>query len=670
MSVLELSQAPLLDTANWCLDLSVAPTIRNMADWAEACIVLPNGPFAGEPYRHYRHPVSKLFFDEIDSGRWSRVAATGPTQNGKTLMCYVAPVLYHLFEIGETVIVGLPSMDMANDKWTEDFLPVIEASEYRDLLPTSGEGSRGGQVKRGIRFRNGSTMRFMTAGGNDKKRAAYTSRVVAITEVDGMDESSETSREADKIEQIESRTRAFGRRGKRIYLECTTSIERGRIWQELKKGTDSRILRPCPKCGEYVAPEREHLVGWEDAESEEAAALNARFSCPSCAELWSDEDRTEAAKKAVLVHAGQEVTKEGIIVGPIPQTQTLGFRWSAVDNPFVTAGDLGAEEWLAAKSRDRENAEKKMRQFVWTMPYDPPEIELTPLEAEDIEKRSSDLKKGIVPDDAVGVTIGIDTGKRALHWTAVAVGQGSGGRVIEYGRQPVLSDKLGVKRALAEALVELSQYFTNGWGKRTGETLKPSQVWIDSGYHEHTDAVYEFCAAINKHMGLQIGAEVYRPSKGYGEGQRLTARYLSPTTKQKGILHIGNEFHIAKVKRNGQTVPGVMLVHMNSDHWKSELHQRLLMPAGEPLAVTLYQAASFSEHSEFAKHVTAEKQVEKFMPGRGTVIVWERIDRNNHWLDSTYSAICAGEAVLSMREKKNQVQEPLSLREMAGLSDG
>ncbi|MEZ6130521.1 MAG: hypothetical protein R3C59_17685 [Planctomycetaceae bacterium] len=47
-------------------------------------------------------------------------------------------------------------------------------------------------------------MRYMTAGGNDKKRSTYTSRVVAITEVDGMDEAGATSREADKVEQIEA----------------------------------------------------------------------------------------------------------------------------------------------------------------------------------------------------------------------------------------------------------------------------------------------------------------------------------------------------------------------------------------------------------------------------------------------------------------------------------
>lgn len=666
--IVEISQKPLIESLNWCLDLAEAPSLRTMGQWAEEAIILPNGPFSGERYRHDRHPVSQLYFDEIDSGRWSRIAATGPTQNGKTLMCYVIPTLFHLFEVGETVIVGLPSMDMAQDKWAEDFLPVIEASEYRSLLPRTGEGSRGGQVKRGIKFGNGATMRFMTAGGNDKKRSAYTSRVVSITEADGMDESSATSREADKIEQIEARTRAFGRTGKRVYLECTVSMESGRIWQEVQRGTNSKIVRPCPHCGDYVAPEREHLTGWQEAQSEEEAAELAHFVCPSCEKPWTNEERSDAAKSVVLLHSGQEISKSGQVTGDTPKTQTLGFRWSAIDNPFVTAGDLGAEEWLAYKARDHENAEKKMRQFVWTVPYDPPEIELTPLDPEEIEKRSSELKKGIVPEGTQAVAIGIDTGKRMLHWTAVAIGPESGGRIIEYGKQPVPSDQLGVKQGLVEALSELAVYFDQGWHTEKGLVYKPTQVWIDSGYHEHTDGVYQFCAAANQTLGLTVGSELYRPTKGYGEGQRRMTRYITPDKKRKGILYLGNQFHIAKVTRNGKMLSGVMLVHMNSDHWKSELHQRLMMPSDESLAVTLYQTASFSEHSEFCKHLVAEKQIEKFVEGRGELIVWDRVDRNNHWLDSTYAAICAGEAIVEFKLVNAARKKRQSLSEMAAVN--
>lgn len=667
LAALTLPTQPLIEDADWCLTMATAPIVRTCSEWVEQEIILPNGPFGGERYRHHRHPVSRLWFAEIDSGRWTRFAATGPTQNGKSLMCYVAPVLYHLFEIGETVIVGLPSMDMANDKWQQDFRPVIEASRYRDLLPLKGEGSRGGMVKRSISFRNGATLRFMTAGGSDKQRAGYTSRVVAVTETDGMDESSETSREADKIKQIEGRTRAFGRTGKRVYLECTTSIEKGRIWQEVKQGTDSRILRPCPHCKSFVCPERENLVGWESAETEEEAAAKAFFACPECGEAWSEDDRQNAAKQAVLCHKGQEVTEAGDVIGPLPQTQTLGFRWSAIDNPFVTAGDLGAEEWKAKRSADRENAEKEMRQFVWVMPYEPPDVDLTPLDPAAIQQRKSGRKVGEVPADALGVVVQIDTGKRELFWTALAVrpGASSGGAVIEYGSKKVNSDVLGTTKGLIAAFRELRPYLERGWQREGGGLVMPSQVWVDSGYPEHREAVYAFCVEAN--AALPETQQRWRPTKGYGEGQRLTTRYRAPQNKDKDVVFIGREYYLSRVRVNGKLVPGVILVHVNSDYWKSELHQALAMPPDQPGAVVLYEHQDTIGHADFAAHLTAEKQVEKFLPKRGTVIVWERISRQNHWGDSTYGAMAGSDFLIrtiAMPRKPNPNERP-SARDLA-----
>jgi phage terminase large subunit GpA-like protein len=659
MSLPSLPTRPLLEAFRWCLAAAQAPVLRTITDWAEAEILLPNGPFAGERYRHDRHPVSRLWFQAIDSGQWTRYAAAGPTQNGKTLLCYVMPVLYHLFEIGETVIIGLPDMAMAQDKWKEDFLPVIDASRYRELLPTTGEGSRGGDVKRAIKFRNGASLRFMSGGGGDKKRAGYTARVLAVTEVDGLDEAGEASREADKIEQLEGRTRAFGRTGKRIYLECTVSVEKGRIWQEIKQGTDSRIARPCPHCQEFVTPEREHLRGWKDVESEEEAAAKSAFHCPSCSEPWTEDQRREAAARAVLVHRGQEIDTQGRITGDSPATQTLGFRWSAIDNPFVSAGDLGAEEWLAAKSRDRDNAEKKMRQFVWTLPYEPPEIDLTRLEADHVAGRRGELRRGVVPADSIGIAVGVDTGKRELHWHAVAVRPTGNWPVIEYGTQTVEWESLGTTRGLLAALHQLRTYFDSGWPVADGSPRRTaSQVWIDSGYHEHTNAVYQFCGIANKE--LPAGSERYRPSKGFGEGQHRTGRYVSPTRRTGDVVYVGNEYDIRRVRRNGQLLPGVLLVHISVDSWKSQVHDRLSMPADEPGALTLWAAADPGEHDEYSAHITAERKVEKFLPGRGRVIVWERIDRNNHFLDAATSSVAAADFVLQLRVQAEQKPAPRS----------
>lgn len=638
----------LQDDLHWCLDQSEPRVVRPIEQWMEEEVILPSGPYRGERYRHRRHPASRLWFRELDSGRWNRFAASGPTQNGKTVMCYVGPILWHLFELQETTIIGLPTMQMAQDKWTEDLMPAIEASRYAGLLPRTGEGSRGGQVKRAIRFGNGVTLRFMTGGGTDKQRAGYTSRVLGVTETDGMDEAGETSREADKIEQLEGRTRAYGG-NKRVYLECTVSIEQGRIWQEITQGSDSRIARPCPHCAVYVIPERENLVGWQDAESELEAAEKAAFACPSCGETWTDDQRREAAGSAVLIHRGQKVLPGGEIVGEPPKTNTLGFRWSAIDNPFTTAADLGAEEWRSKRSHDAENAEKKMRQFVWCLPYIPAEVELVELDSDQLSKRTDAWRKGIVPPDTLAVVVGIDTGKYRLHWHAVALRGNGSDAVIEYGEQPTEAKSVGLEQGLRRALLALRRYFADGWADETGKRWSPSQVWIDSGYHEHRGPIYSACHAINE--GCTPGQETWRPIKGFGEGQRGMQRYYAPQTLKSGVRYIGTEYDMRHQKQDQ-----LLLVQINSDYWKSQLHQRLAMPTDQPGVLTLYDAPSPDEHLQYAQQITAEVQREEFVAGRGEIIVWRRERRENHYLDAGYISLAAGDFV--RRESTKEPEKP------------
>jgi phage terminase large subunit GpA-like protein len=332
---------------------------------------------------------------------------------------------------------------------------------------------------------------------------------------------------------------------------------------------------------------------------------------------------------------------DGSVIGEPPRTQTLGFRWSAIDNPFVTAGDLGAEEWLALHSRDHDNAEKKQCQFVWTLPARPPVVDLTPLDPDEVQKRTTELKKGVVPSDCIGIAIGVDTGKRVLHWEAKAIRSDGGSAVVEYGDHPVEADRHGVYQGLLLALRQLRDYFERGWTAADGRTWKPSQVWIDSGWHEHKDAVYEFCREANK--GLKVGRERYRPAKGYGEGQPRVTRYTAPKQKNAEIVYIGKEYHMSWLPEDG-----VILVHVNADHWKSEFHQGLAMPPEEPLAITLFEGSSQQEHFEYSQQITAEKQVEKWIEGRGNVTVWVRVHRKNHFLDAGYNALTAANFVLEM----------------------
>ena len=612
----------------WFLGAARAPRIRTMRAFAEQEIVIPDGPFQGRRFRCDRQPYTAMWFDAIDSGRWNRFCATGPTQSGKTLAAFVVPTLYHLFELGETVICAVPDLDMSGDKWREDFLPAIERTKYRDFLPRSGAGSKGGRV-RALRFRNGATLRFMSGGGGDKARAGFTARVLVVTETDGMDEAGGTSREADKIAQLEGRTRAYGSR-KRVYLECTVSIAEGRTWREYQGGTASKIYLPCPHCGEYVFPERDHLAGWQGAATEVEASAEASYYCPACGEVWSEKERARANLGGMLVHRGQEIEPDGTIRGEAVETNTLGFRWSAPNNLFLTAGDVGVDEWKAAQALDEDNAEKELRQFVWALPYEPPTEEDTPLDPRQVRERFGGYPKGEIPTDSEFVTLGVDLGAKKSWWLGIAWRPGAAGHIFDYGQLTIRSDELGVQRALLEALRAFHVRIETGWLMEGGGRRVPDQVWVDSNYQ--TPTVKRFC----REVGFR-----WRPILGRGASMFKMGQYKRPERTSKTVIHLGEQYHVDRLPKERLYQPV-----LNADYWKSWAHARLATPIGSdgaamPGAMTLYHDDG-TQHDFLSKHLTAEKPVREFVPDKGWVHKWVKTYRHNHWLDCTYIACAAG----------------------------
>lgn len=623
----------------WTIRAAKAPRLRRIAEWVEQEIVLPDGPYAGRRFRCDRQPYTRLLFDEIDSGRWNRAVITGPTQSGKTLSAFIVPTLYHLFEIGESVICGVPSGEIAADKWEVDLKPAIENSRYRDLLPTKGRGSKGG-TPTSIRFGNGATLKFMTGGGSDKKRAAFTSRVVVITETDGMDVAGEGSREADKITQIEARTRAFwGRR--RIYLECTTSTEDGRTWREYLAGTTSRILLECPHCKAWVTPERENLHGWQSVENVVDAREAGHIQCPECAAAWSDADRTTANQRARLLHRGQEVTPDGEIVGAPPKTDTLGFRWTAANNLFVGAGDVAADEWRAARAEDQDNAEKELRQFVWALPVEATSVREVSLDTKTLMNRVNTLARGKVSPAAKWLTVGIDIGKWLLHWVAVASTENGTAHEVDYGRIEVASQHLPADVAILAALRGFRDALNNGWPRADGPQMLVNQVWIDSRYQQ--DAVHSFC---------RESGDRYHPTIGYGGEQGRS--YSQPRRISSDVRTIGDGYHETAVRSPGKAP--LRRIDIDANHWKTQLQDRLCCPVATSGAITLHSATGF-EHLQLARHLTAERRVEEWIAGRGNVVRWEAIRRDNHWLDA-FSLATAAQHFCGARVTQSDASNP------------
>jgi phage terminase large subunit GpA-like protein len=629
-----ISNSFLADEFRLCMQSARSRPLRTMRKWACDEIVIPNGPHAGNNFKVETQPVFGLLLDEIDAKRWYEIVISGPSQSGKSLLAFCFPIAFHLSEIGEDVVSGVPDMRMADNKWQEDLLPTFQASpSLRKLIPTAGPGSEGGKVNDVIRFSNGATLKWMSRGGSDQSKAGFTARVVAVTEAAGFSQSTETSVESSPLQQIQARQRAWKEEDRATYIEGTLTIHEQMPWAARAESSQSRIVSPCPHCGEWIHPGRRHVRGWQDAETELDSERLSHWICPKCEEPINDTERRASLLKCKILHGDQKINKRGRITGDLPPTRRLFFHWTAWHNLFVSVSEIGKKEWKANRlpdeSPEREAAEKELCQFVHSECYVAAALESTELDPRAVANRRVRIPRSVLPHDTQVVTIGVDLGKYHGWWFGMAARECGRLHCFDYGKFDIESDVYTLPVAITNALIGFREICEVGWPMQDGgATLRqPDQVWIDAGYQP--DAVFAFIRGLGPHS---LKAR-YIPSIGRGSGQ-MQRIYESPSKVGGRVLQIGERWHASKVPKHK-----AYEITVDSDHWKDQIHNHLAIAQDSPGALEFF-IASERDHQRMARHLTNEKRVVEFQPGKGQVTKWIRTG-DQHWLDCCYLARAA-----------------------------
>jgi phage terminase large subunit GpA-like protein len=603
----------------------VPPRKRTYREFAESEIIIPNGPLEGSRFNCAFRPWVGEVLDEFGRGlRW-RFFSSGPTQDGKTLVFFVIPAVYHLCELEEDILLCAPTTEAAQAAYRQRLLPIIKASRYKDILPKSGSGSKGGKAPE-IVFENGRSVRFIGAGGGDAQRSGWTAKAVFMTELDKMDDAGEASEESDPVTQMQARASAFMESGKaRIFGECTMSTEQGFVYREVSViGTGTKLYLPCPNCGEYVYPERKDFVGWSGAATSEDASRLGHFVCPLCQTPWSEEGRRKSLDRARLVARGQSVGKDGVVVGPEPETDTYGLTWNAMASKFKRTRDIAAAEWRA-EFTGKEADKKAVVQFWWAEPWKEDLADLSRPEVATILSKIVGHPRGVVPPDTVKLTLGVDVGSYVIWWTLVAWKADAQGHVVDFGGLdvPLVNGIKNPTAVLAALRTFREQTIKPGWGGR-----RPDRILIDSGYE--TDAVYEFVK--------ESGQPRYLACKGFGTASRhggwrdLAAAEPSPTKT------VGSGYYSVLQPS------GIHLVHVHSDHWKAAVHDGFWAGHGAPGSLTLLSGERADpELRKYARQVVAEQRVIRTVGEKESRVVWVVQQRQNHFLDTTAYARCAAE---------------------------
>jgi hypothetical protein len=178
------------------------------------------------------------------------------------------------------------------------------------------------------------------------------------------------------------------------------------------------------------------------------------------------------------------------------------------------------------------------------------------------------------------------------------------------------------------ALKQFCEMDAEGWPIGQVDSAKkmiPGYTWVDAGYLP--EVVHEFC---------RQSGRGYHPTIGRGATQPRRHMVSRSATGKSLVLHVGEGFTVSWVPSER-----VFRMEVDADHWKTWLQQRLRTPLGQAGAMTLYKAIP-SEHMSLARHLTAERKVEAYIAGKSVVIQWERMRKQNHWLDALYLGCAAG----------------------------
>lgn len=611
-----------------CLRSAISRPPRSFAQWLVEDVVIPDGIYEGERFSFKRQPITKLWANEIDSGRWSEFVYTGCSQSGKSFIGYVCPLIYHAVELGDNCVLAVPLEEMASDKWDQDIRPVMQHSaRMRGLLPTHGAGSAGGKVKDSITLSDGTALKIMTKGGSDQGKAGFTARVIAVTELAGFSRNTAGSREAMPLRQLQARQRSYRNDERRTYLEGTKTVESELPWTLKPTSSRSRIVCPCPSCERWVCPEREHLKGWEGAGSVRKAMDLARWYCPNCDEPMSEEERIASLMEAKLLHGDQTIDRKGRISGDMPDTDRLWFDYGAFHNAFLTAGDIAKDCWLKEQIPEddiegREDAEKSLSQFVFGTCYRPPILVDPVVVTADMiaTTRQVKWKCGIVPDDTSRLMIGVDLGEHHGYYSITAFRSTMQAHITDYGKFDIPSAEHDIETALFLALKDLWELVGGSYPTASGKQKAVDQMLIDSNYHG--EAVYTFIKWARKQG---VDDETIYPVLGRGETQMGKVRYVAAQKTNNEIREVDpyGRYHITWVRK--QQLRRMIL---DADAFKIKVQRALKVQSENKGSLTLFAAPHAGQHKRISQHLVSEEL--KIVDGKR---VWE-VHGANHWLDT------------------------------------
>jgi phage terminase large subunit GpA-like protein len=399
------------------------------------------------------------------------------------------------------------------------------------------------------------------------------------------------------------------------------------IWKLWQRGTRYHWAWPCPHCRQYFVPRFKCLVipkiditpkGAKDRIERDATAIEARrlahLACPRCGGSIEEKHKFEMNAHGAYVAPGQQIEAGGTVTGDAPESTTISFWVSGLASPFVSFGERAGRYVEALNSGDQEEVQTVVNGGfgeLWAPAGgDAPEWA-------DVARLKLPYRAREIPDGVLFLTAGVDVQKSRLVYVVRGWGVRQESWLIEHAELWGETEHHGVWTDLAELLHQ-----------PVGD-LMIRRTFIDSGFRpgkrdevpEHR--VYEFCRRF---------ARIAYAAKGFDHrDQPLSVKRIDVTPKGKAARY------------------GLDLVRLDSDFFKSWVHQRVRWPDDQPGGWHLPSDTT----EAYCRQIVSEGRVKK--PSGG--YMWVQRSRENHYLDCEAMAYAAA-YMLGVHRVADSAQRP------------
>lgn len=557
-----------------------------VSEWSAVNLIVPDGPLAGSVWRRDFSPYSVGIMDAWGDPWTEEVRVCGTPQVGKTILMY-ACMGYSVTRRPGPRMLSMPDDDAISKMLESKLRPMFRRSAAIRRLVRKIKTS--GAV--GVHFRD-STVLHLVGAQSQSQRASISIMDLFMDEEDLY---KQFKGAGVPVVDLLERTRQYANKRKILRVSKPIGTEASSIWKAIHEADELRRFEVrCPACSQHQAMTEAGLVF--TAETDDPGRVRreklARYKCAHCAYLWTDHMRD------VAVAAGRWRAE-----APVPRPRRIGFHLPAILSRAVSLSEIQAEK-MKSEASDDPDVKQAYANGYWAEPYRPIAKE-TPA-SEILKLVDPTLRPRVVPAGYVALTCGIDMQKHGFWFLVHAWTPGLECAVIDYGRLRDWED--------VYSLIWETQYEQEGGGQmpiwRAG--LDTGGTKTDNDDVTRTEEAYHF---VRMNSGNRLFA-----TKGSSRPMLTPVKW--------NVLD--------KMPRSGAAIPGgLMLFSLDSNHFKNLHHARLQQDARQP--IRLHAEADQS----LADQLAAEHQVRD----RDGTLRWERIHRDNHYLDcSCISFACANAA--------------------------